>query len=197
MLNPKGKALRRRWREEREAMLEIQKRGAANSKVTQKGLTFDPGYKTAHQSESYREQSAGHARRGWSDAEYREKRRAEQEKRSVVVRERKMQEAEARLAVRRKRQARKAQAEIVRAELMKDPEFRRKGEIMQQRFKGRSVRCVETGEVFTSAHKAAGAKGVLRVSITKCCLGQRNRAGGFHWEYAVEHQHDKEEGDLF
>lgn len=54
--------------------------------------------------------------------------------------------------------------------------------------RGKSVVCVETGEVFQSAHAAAkhvnGAKGGTQVSILKCCRGERKTSQGFHWKYA-------------
>ena len=49
----------------------------------------------------------------------------------------------------------------------------------------KSVRCVETGEVFQSIKQAASSIGVNAREITVVLKGHRNRktAGGYHWEY--------------
>lgn len=46
-----------------------------------------------------------------------------------------------------------------------------------------AVRCVETSEVFASVANAGRAKGLPPGNIVKCCQGERNVAGGYHWEY--------------
>ena len=43
------------------------------------------------------------------------------------------------------------------------------------------VRCIETGELFPSAHAAETATGFC--SIHKVCQGKRKVSGGYHWEY--------------
>lgn len=50
--------------------------------------------------------------------------------------------------------------------------------------KPKKVRCVETGEIFVSANAAAREKSLFSQNILKCCYGQRNTAGGYHWEFA-------------
>ena len=47
--------------------------------------------------------------------------------------------------------------------------------------KPKPVRCVETGEIFRSAHAAERITGFA--SIHKVCAGRRKLSGGFHWEY--------------
>lgn len=45
------------------------------------------------------------------------------------------------------------------------------------------VRCVETGEIFSSIKIAAASSGAKATNISKVLLGQRLTAAGFHWEY--------------
>lgn len=47
----------------------------------------------------------------------------------------------------------------------------------------RSVRCIDTGEVFTSITDAGKEKGFNPCHLGEVCLGKRNLAGGFRWEY--------------
>ena len=47
---------------------------------------------------------------------------------------------------------------------------------------GKSVRCVETGDVYTSITKAAQAVGVTRCVVSEA-LRKGYRAGGYHWEF--------------
>ena len=45
----------------------------------------------------------------------------------------------------------------------------------------------DTGEIFDSMKEAANAYGMKRSNpISKCCLGEQQTAGGFHWEYYEE-----------
>jgi hypothetical protein len=47
------------------------------------------------------------------------------------------------------------------------------------------VRCLETGEVFSSATEAARLlEGVSQSHISSCCRGKRKTSGGLHWEFA-------------
>lgn len=46
------------------------------------------------------------------------------------------------------------------------------------------VRCIDTGEVFESAQKAAQAKNICHQNISAVCKGRRKKAAGFRWEYA-------------
>jgi hypothetical protein len=45
----------------------------------------------------------------------------------------------------------------------------------------RKVRCIETGEIFSSISDAGREKGAKK--ITMVCKGSRKTSGGFHWEY--------------
>lgn len=47
---------------------------------------------------------------------------------------------------------------------------------------GKSVRCVETGNVYTSITRAAQAVGVTRCVVSEA-LRKGYRAGGYHWEF--------------
>lgn len=47
----------------------------------------------------------------------------------------------------------------------------------------RAVRCVETGEQYSSIKEAGRITGVFSDSIWKCCSGKQHTAGGLHWEY--------------
>lgn len=45
-----------------------------------------------------------------------------------------------------------------------------------------AVRCIETGQIFSSAYAAQRETGIRQSNIWKCCHGERNIAGGYHWE---------------
>lgn len=45
----------------------------------------------------------------------------------------------------------------------------------------RAVRCVETGQVFRSAHDVFKQLNIRHV--TECCKNSKRTAGGYHWEY--------------
>lgn len=49
----------------------------------------------------------------------------------------------------------------------------------------KTVLCVETGEIFASAHEAARRTGINRGNIGSACLcrPKHNTAGGYHWRY--------------
>lgn len=49
--------------------------------------------------------------------------------------------------------------------------------------KARPVMCVETGMEYDAARSAAEAIGIDASGIIRCCNGQRNTAGGYHWKY--------------
>lgn len=51
---------------------------------------------------------------------------------------------------------------------------------------GKAVVCVETGEVFRTAHEAARMKNVDFSSVCKCCKGKVKTVGGLRWRYAKE-----------
>ena len=48
----------------------------------------------------------------------------------------------------------------------------------------KQVRCIDTGEVFSSMREAGRAKGILSASkISMVCMGKRKTCGGLRWEY--------------
>lgn len=49
--------------------------------------------------------------------------------------------------------------------------------------KRKPVRCIDTGEIFTSIAEASNAKGTYSGNIVKCIQGLRSVAGGYRWEY--------------
>jgi hypothetical protein len=50
----------------------------------------------------------------------------------------------------------------------------------------KAVLCVESGIVYPSQCEASRKTGVRQSYISRCVLGQRRTAGGFHWESALE-----------
>lgn len=51
-------------------------------------------------------------------------------------------------------------------------------------YHGKSVRCVETGEIFPSIKKAAQKYGVAGTNLGNAIRGKgQNRCAGYHWEY--------------
>lgn len=48
----------------------------------------------------------------------------------------------------------------------------------------KKVKCVETGIVYESIQLATTMTGVHNTNISRVLKGERNTAGGFHWEYA-------------
>ena len=49
--------------------------------------------------------------------------------------------------------------------------------------RSKRVRCIETGIIFESTREASRQTGIFNASISHCCSGERQTAGGFHWEY--------------
>lgn len=47
----------------------------------------------------------------------------------------------------------------------------------------RKVQCIETGTIYPSATKAAKNLGISQTSVSACCNGKLEKAGGYHWEY--------------
>lgn len=45
-----------------------------------------------------------------------------------------------------------------------------------------SVKCIETGIIYASMREAERNTGISNASISACCLGKRETAGGYHWE---------------
>jgi len=52
--------------------------------------------------------------------------------------------------------------------------------------RSRSIRCIDTNEVFPMIKIAAATKGVGATSIMQCLKGRSKTAGGYHWEYVNE-----------
>jgi len=46
------------------------------------------------------------------------------------------------------------------------------------------VRCIDTGQIFSSINEAGKEKGVLPTHISSVCRGNRKKTGGLRWEYA-------------
>lgn len=46
---------------------------------------------------------------------------------------------------------------------------------------GKAVKCVETGVIYSTAHKASRELGIDFSSICKCRRGKAKTAGGYHW----------------
>ena len=44
-----------------------------------------------------------------------------------------------------------------------------------------SVKCIETGMIYASMREAERNTGISNASISACCLGKRETAGGYHW----------------
>ena len=51
--------------------------------------------------------------------------------------------------------------------------------------KGR-VMCVETGEIFASAAEASRLTGINDCGIRRCCQGDQQTSGGYHWKRLAE-----------
>ena len=49
--------------------------------------------------------------------------------------------------------------------------------------RAKKVRCIETGEIFSSARKAAEAYNTAHSCITRVCNGERKTTLGKHWEW--------------
>lgn len=49
--------------------------------------------------------------------------------------------------------------------------------------KAKTVRCIETGTIYASAHEAARQTGFSQSNISAACRGAFKQAYGYHWEY--------------
>ena len=49
--------------------------------------------------------------------------------------------------------------------------------------RAKKVRCIETGEIFLSARKAAETYHTAHSCITRVCNGERKTTLGRHWEW--------------
>lgn len=54
---------------------------------------------------------------------------------------------------------------------------------MKNKFLTRSVRCIDTGEIFNSISDACSKYNIRRTGITACCSGHQHKCGGYSWEY--------------
>lgn len=50
----------------------------------------------------------------------------------------------------------------------------------------KKVLCKETNEIYESMNEAERQTGISAKNISNVCLGKRNIAGGFHWEYVQD-----------
>lgn len=48
------------------------------------------------------------------------------------------------------------------------------------------VLCVETGEIFASAAEASRLTGINDCGIRRCCQGDQQTSGGYHWKRLAE-----------
>ena len=51
--------------------------------------------------------------------------------------------------------------------------------------RGRKVRCIETGEVYSSTRDAEKNTGIFHQGIAAACRGEYKQYKGFHWEYIL------------
>lgn len=58
-----------------------------------------------------------------------------------------------------------------------------KGGIARAEKLSKLVRCIETGMIFESTREAERCTGIFNASISHCCHGKQQTAGGYHWEY--------------
>lgn len=49
--------------------------------------------------------------------------------------------------------------------------------------KSKPIKCLETGVVYPSATEAARQTNINQSSISQCCNGKQEIAGGYHWGY--------------
>lgn len=50
--------------------------------------------------------------------------------------------------------------------------------------KAKAVKCIETEIVYSCVREASEKTHIVQSNISRCCLGERKTAGGFHWMYA-------------
>ena len=54
------------------------------------------------------------------------------------------------------------------------------------------VRCIETGEIYSSAYEAKRKLGITPSHISECCNGTRKTSKGFHWEFVNKEENENE-----
>lgn len=52
-----------------------------------------------------------------------------------------------------------------------------------KKYRSKSIKCLETGEVYENALQAADILGLCRTSISKCAKGLQDTCGGYHFAY--------------
>jgi hypothetical protein len=52
--------------------------------------------------------------------------------------------------------------------------------------RAKKVRCIETGEIFLSARKAAEAYHTTHTCISRVCNGERKTTKNLHWEWYMD-----------
>lgn len=52
--------------------------------------------------------------------------------------------------------------------------------------RSRAVVCRETGQKYPTIHEASKQTGANERAISMVCRGLRNKAGGYHWQYAAK-----------
>ena len=55
----------------------------------------------------------------------------------------------------------------------------------------KKVVCLETGEVFESAHDVQRKIGLTSGNVCRCCKGKRKTAGGYHWMYLDDYMREQ------
>lgn len=56
-------------------------------------------------------------------------------------------------------------------------------EEVNNRFHSKSVKCIETGKIYSNSREASKSFNLSHDTVAKACRGERNTAGGYHWEY--------------
>ena len=55
--------------------------------------------------------------------------------------------------------------------------------IKKYKYKNKKIKCIETGNIYSSLKEASDLLGISRGHICACCKHNRRVAGGYHWEY--------------
>ena len=56
----------------------------------------------------------------------------------------------------------------------------------------RPIKCLETNKIYSGTREAERQTGIEHSSISKCCKGKLNTAGGYTWEYINNTEKNKE-----
>ena len=51
--------------------------------------------------------------------------------------------------------------------------------------KERKIKCITTGEIFSSLKEVENKLGLSHSNLVACCMGRRKRCGGMEWEYIM------------